>query len=32
MVLVGIMIWGVFHQHVYEARWSLAPGLRNNFV
>jgi multicomponent Na+:H+ antiporter subunit D len=27
LVLVGIMIWGVFHQHVYEARWSLAPGL-----
>ena len=21
------MIWGVFHQHVYETRWSLAPGL-----
>ncbi len=27
LVLVGVMIWGVFHQHVYETRWSLAPGL-----
>ena len=27
LLLVGIMIWGVFHQHVYETRWSLAPGL-----
>ncbi len=29
-VLVGVMIWGVFHAHVYEShesRWSLAPGL-----
>ncbi len=21
------MIWGVFHGHVYETRWTLAPGL-----
>jgi multicomponent Na+:H+ antiporter subunit D len=27
LLLVGIMIWGVFHQHVYETRWTLAPGL-----
>jgi len=27
MLLVGIMIWGVFHEHVYETRWTLAPGL-----
>jgi len=27
MVLVGILIWGVFHEHVYESRWTLAPGL-----
>ncbi len=27
LLLVGIMIWGVFHEHVYESRWSLAPGL-----
>ena len=26
-VLVAVMIWGVFHAHVYESRWSLAPGL-----
>ncbi|MGD2113264.1 MAG: proton-conducting transporter membrane subunit, partial [Gammaproteobacteria bacterium] len=26
-VLVGILIWGVFHEHVYESRWTLAPGL-----
>jgi multicomponent Na+:H+ antiporter subunit D len=27
LILVGILIWGVFHQHVYETRWTLAPGL-----
>lgn len=27
LVLVGILIWGVFHEHVYESRWTLAPGL-----
>ena len=27
LVLVGIMTWGVFHEHVYEMRWTLAPGL-----
>ena len=27
LVLVGVMIWGVFHGHVYETRWTLAPGL-----
>ena len=27
LVLVGVMIWGVFHEHVYETRWTLAPGL-----
>jgi multicomponent Na+:H+ antiporter subunit D len=27
LVLVGVMIWGVFHEHSYETRWTLAPGL-----
>ncbi|MGD8842024.1 MAG: proton-conducting transporter membrane subunit [Gammaproteobacteria bacterium] len=27
VALVGVMIWGVFHQHVYQTRWVLAPGL-----
>ena len=27
LVLVSVMIWGVFHEHVYETRWYLAPGL-----
>ena len=27
LALVGMMIWGVFHERVYETRWSLAPGL-----
>ncbi len=27
LVLVGVLIWGVFHGHVYETRWMLAPGL-----
>ena len=27
LILVGVMIWGVFHDHNYETRWTLAPGL-----
>ena len=27
LVLVAWMIWGVFHEQVYETRWTLAPGL-----
>jgi multicomponent Na+:H+ antiporter subunit D len=27
LVLVGVMVWGVFHEHSYETRWTLAPGL-----
>ena len=27
LILVGVMIWGVFHDHSYETRWTLAPGL-----
>lgn len=27
LLLVGFLIWGVFHQQVYETRWTLAPGL-----
>jgi multicomponent Na+:H+ antiporter subunit D len=27
IVLVGWMIWGVFHGHVYESRLTLMPGL-----
>jgi multicomponent Na+:H+ antiporter subunit D len=27
LLLVGMMIWGVFHEQLYEARWTLAPGL-----
>jgi len=27
LLLVGVMIWGVFHERVYETRWTLAPGL-----
>ena len=27
LLLVMVMIWGVFHGHVYETRWALAPGL-----
>ena len=27
LVLVGIMIWGVFHEQIFETRWTLAPGL-----
>ena len=25
--LVGLMIWGVFHEKVEEMRWEIAPGL-----
>ena len=27
LVLVGIMIWGVFHEHSYETRFTIMPGL-----
>ncbi len=27
LLLVGVMIWGVFHERMYETRWTLAPGL-----
>jgi multicomponent Na+:H+ antiporter subunit D len=27
LFLVVLMIWGVFHEQVFETRWSLAPGL-----
>jgi multicomponent Na+:H+ antiporter subunit D len=27
IVLVGMLIWGVYHQHSFETRWTLAPGL-----
>ncbi|MFM1892616.1 MAG: hypothetical protein RLZ44_1693 [Pseudomonadota bacterium] len=27
VLLVGVMIWGVFHEQAYETRWTLAPGL-----
>ena len=27
VALVGVMIWGVFHEHVYESRLALLPGL-----
>jgi multicomponent Na+:H+ antiporter subunit D len=27
LVLVGWMVWGVFHDHVYESRLTLLPGL-----
>ena len=27
VLLVGVMIWGVFHEQNYETRWTLAPGL-----
>ena len=27
LVLVGVMIWGVFHERIFETRWTLAPGL-----
>ncbi len=27
LLLVGVMIWGVFHEHVYETQFVIAPGL-----
>lgn len=27
LLLVGLMIWGVFHEHVYETQFLIAPGL-----
>lgn len=27
LALAGVMIWGVFHEQLYETRWALAPGL-----
>lgn len=27
LALVGLLIWGVFHEQLYETRWTLAPGL-----
>ncbi|MCB1772418.1 MAG: monovalent cation/H+ antiporter subunit D family protein [Gammaproteobacteria bacterium] len=27
LILVGVLIWGVFHEQVFETRWMLAPGL-----
>lgn len=27
LLLVGIMIWGVLHEHTIEMRWVLGPGL-----
>ena len=27
LLLVGVMIWGVFHERLFETRWTLAPGL-----
>lgn len=27
LVLVGVLIWGVYHGQVYEVRWMLAPEL-----
>jgi multicomponent Na+:H+ antiporter subunit D len=27
VILVGVLIWGVFHEQVYESRLTLAPGL-----
>jgi len=27
LLLVGLMIWGVFHERIFETRWTLAPGL-----
>lgn len=27
LLLVSVMIWGVFHEQVFETRWTLAPGL-----
>ncbi len=27
VILVGVMVWGVFHAQSFETRWTLAPGL-----
>ncbi|MEW8149254.1 MAG: proton-conducting transporter membrane subunit [Candidatus Thiodiazotropha endolucinida] len=27
LLLVGVLIWGVFHEQVFETRWTMAPGL-----
>ncbi|MBW9260986.1 MAG: monovalent cation/H+ antiporter subunit D family protein [Candidatus Thiodiazotropha sp. (ex. Lucinisca nassula)] len=27
LLLVGMLIWGVFHEQVFETRWTMAPGL-----
>ena len=27
LALVIVLIWGVFHEQVYETRWNMAPGL-----
>ena len=27
LFLVAMLVWGVFHEHSYETRWTLAPGL-----
>ncbi len=27
LLLVSVMIWGVFHERLFETRWTLAPGL-----
>jgi multicomponent Na+:H+ antiporter subunit D len=27
LMLVGVLIWGVFHERAFETRWALAPGL-----
>ena len=27
LLLVAFMIWGVFHEQIFETRWTLAPGL-----
>jgi multicomponent Na+:H+ antiporter subunit D len=27
LLLVGVMVWGVYHEHIYETRWVLLPNL-----
>jgi multicomponent Na+:H+ antiporter subunit D len=27
VILVGMIVWGVFHEQSYQTRWTLAPGL-----
>jgi multicomponent Na+:H+ antiporter subunit D len=27
LLLVGVLIWGVFHERFFETRWTLAPGM-----